>query len=65
MRQDIISSDGFTVNYMELRIDAGVKDATNAQDAAIANANGNKFIIPLDFEILDNTMPYCQSGLEN
>ena len=32
---------------------------------AIADRYGNKFIIPLDFEILDSSMPYYQGGLEN
>ena len=41
-----------------MRINAGNKDATNAQDKAIADAYGNKFIIPLDFEMLDSTAPY-------
>ena len=54
-----------TVNCMKLRIISGDKDATNAQDVAIANAYGNKFIIPLDFEMLDSTIPYHQSELGN
>ena len=49
-RQCIISNDGdLTPNCMKLRINAGDKDATNAQDKAISDAYGNKFIIPLDF----------------
>ena len=50
---------------MKLRINAGDKDATNAQDNAIAEACGNKFIIPLDLEMLDSAMPYYQAGLRN
>ena len=46
-----------------MRINAGNKDATNAQDKAIADAYGNKFIIPLDFEMLDSEAPYYQAGL--
>ena len=53
-----------TPNCMKLRINAGNKDATNAQDKAIAEAYGNKFIIPLDFEMLDSAMPYYQVGSE-
>ena len=49
----------------QLRINAGNKDATNAQDKAIADAYGNKFIIPLDFEMLDSAAPYYQAGLRN
>ena len=48
-----------------MRINAGNKDATNAQDKAIADAYGNKFIIPLDFEMLDSAAPYYQVGLGN
>ena len=50
-------------NCIKLRINAGNKDATNAQDKAIADAYGNKFIIPLDFEMLDSAAPYYQAGL--
>ena len=48
---------------MKLRINAGNKDNTNPQDKAIAEAYRNKFIIPLDFEMLDSAMPYYQVGL--
>ena len=54
IRQGIFSSGGCTTNCIRLRINAGNKDATNAQDKAIADAYGNKFIIPLDFEMLDS-----------
>ena len=46
-------------------MNAGNKHATNAQDKAIADAYGNKFIIPLDFEMLDSAAPYYQAGLGN
>ena len=49
IQQGIISNDGCTENCIKLRINSGNKDATNAQDKAIADAYGNKFIIPLDF----------------
>ena len=65
VRQVVISSDGCTINCMKLRIDAGDKSATPAQDKAIADAYGNKFIIPLDFEMLDSSAPYYQAGLGN
>ena len=65
IRQGIISTDGCTENCIKLRINAGNKDATNAQDKAIADAYGNKFIIPLDFEMLDSAVPYYQAGLGN
>ena len=66
IRQGIISTDSdLTPNCMKLRINAGNKDATNLQDKAIANTYGNKFIIPLDFEMLNCAMPYYQAGLRN
>ena len=66
IHQGIIFTDGdLTPNCMKLRINAGNKDATNTQDKAIADAYGNKFIIPLDFEMLDSAMPYYQAGHRN
>ena len=65
IQQGIISTDGCTENCIKLRINAGNKDATTAQDKAIADAYGNKFIIPLDFEMLDSAALYYQAGLEN
>ena len=66
IRQGIISTDGdLTPSCMKLRINAGNKDATNLQDKAIADTYGNKFIIPLGFEMLDSAMPCYQVGLRN
>ena len=48
-----------------MRINAGNKDATNGQDKAIADAYGNKFVIPLEFEMLLSAAPYYQAGLGN
>ena len=48
---------------VKFRINAGDKSAANKQDNAIAEAYGNKFIIPLDFEMLDSSAPYYQVGL--
>ena len=64
IRQGIISTDDFTVNCMKLRINAKDK-TTPTKDNAIAEAYGNKFIIPLDFEMLDYSAPYYQAGLGN
>ena len=50
---------------MKLRINAGDRFAGVARDKAIADAYGNKFIIPIDFEMLDNAMPYYQAGFRN
>ena len=61
LRQGIISTDGCTENCIKLRINAGDKNASNAQDKAIADVYGNKFIIPLDFEMLDSEAPYYQA----
>ena len=65
IRQGIISTDGCMENCIRLRINAGDKNATNVQDEAIADAYRNKFIIPLDFTMLDSAMPYYQAGLGN
>ena len=65
IRQGIISNDGYMENCIKLRINAGDKNASNAQDKAIADAYGNKFIIPLDFEMLDSAATYYQAGLGN
>ena len=63
--QHIFSSGSSTTNCIRFRINAGNKDATNAQDKAIADAYRNKFIIPIDFEMLDSAAPYYQAGLGN
>ena len=65
IRQGIITNGGCTNNCMRLRINAADKDASNQQDNAIAITYGNKFIIPLDFEMLDSSAPYYQAGLRN
>ena len=52
-------------NCIKLRINAGDKSTGNAQDNAIAKAYRNKFVIPLDFEMLDSAAPYYQAGLGN
>ena len=51
-------------NCIRLRINAGDK-SSNTSDNAIAEAYGNKFIIPLNFEMLDSSAPYYQVGLGN
>ena len=65
IRQGIVSSGGCTNNCIKLRINAGDKSTGNTQDNAIADAYRNKFIIPLDFEMLDSAAPYYQAGLRN
>ena len=61
----IFSCERVHRNCFKLRINAGDKNASNAQDKAIADAYGNKFIIPLGFEMLDSAAPYYQAGLGN
>ena len=65
IQQGIISSDGCTENCIKLRINAADKFPGNAQDKAITDAYRNKFLIPLDFEMLDSAAPYYQAGLGN
>ena len=65
IRQGIISNDGSMENCIVLRINAGDKNTSNTQDKAIADAYGNKFIIPPDFEMLDNAALYYKAGLWN
>ena len=50
---------------LKFRINAKGKFPGNAKDKAIADAYGNKFIITLDFEMLESVMPYYQAGLGN
>ena len=47
-------------NCIKLRINTGDKSALVTQDKAIADAYRNKFIIPLDFEMLESVMPYSK-----
>ena len=65
IHQGIISTDGCMENCIKLRINAGDKNTENAQDKAIADVYRDKFIIPLDFEMLDSAAPYYQAGLGN
>ena len=65
VRQGISTDGDLTLNCMKLRINAGDKSTAPPKDNAIAEAYGNKFIIPLDFEMLESVMPYYQVGLRN
>ena len=44
-------------NVTRIRVGAGNKDETKTEDAAIAAAYGNRYHIPLDFELLESHMP--------
>ena len=50
-------------NCIKLRIGTADKNATIPQNKAIADAYWNKFINPLDFEMLDTALLYYQVGL--
>ena len=65
IQQGIISTDGCMEICIKLRINVGNESTGNTKDNAIAEAYGNKFIIPLDFEMLDSAAPYYQAGLGN
>ena len=65
IRQGIICNDGCTENCIKLRINTGDKSASDKKDNPIAITYGNKFIIPLDFEMLHSALPYYQVGLGN
>ena len=65
VRQGIISERGNTENCMKIRISASDKDEMDERDKAIGKTYGNKFMIPLDFEILNSYAPYYQAGLGN
>ena len=65
VRQGIISTYGCMPNCIKLRINAGDKSALVTQDKAIADAYGNKFVIPLDFEMLESVLSYYQAELGN
>ena len=50
-------------NVTRIRIGVGNKDEAETEDAAIAAAYGNRYQIPLDFELLESHMPFYQSAL--
>ena len=60
--QGIVETDGQTENTIKHRINAGDK-ANNAKDQTVASIFDNKFCIPLDFEIVETSLPLYQYGL--
>ena len=60
--QGIVEADGQTENAIRHRINAGDK-ANNAKDQTVASIYDNRFCIPLDFEILQSSLPLYQYGL--
>ena len=60
--QGIVDADGQTENAIKHRINATDK-ANNAKDQTVASIYDNRFCIPLDFEILESSLPLYQYGL--
>ena len=60
--QGIVDADGQSENAIKHRINAGNK-ASNASNETVASIFDNKFCIPLDFEILESSLPLYQYGL--
>ena len=60
--QGIVEADGQTENAIKHRINAGDK-ASNTRDETVASIYDNRLCIPLDFEILESTIPFYQYGL--
>ena len=60
--QGIVEADAQTENTIKHRINTGDK-ASNASDETVASIFNNKFCIPLDFEILESSLPLYQYGL--
>ena len=60
--QGTVEADGQTENAIKHRINATNK-ANNAKDQTVASICVNRFGIPLDFEILESSLPLYQYGL--
>ena len=60
--QGIVETDGQTENAIKHRINVGDK-SSNAKDQMVASIYDNRFCIPLDFEILETSLPLYQYGL--
>ena len=60
--QGIVEADGQTENAIKDRMNAGDK-ANDAKDQTVESIFDNKFCIPLDFEILQSSLPLYQYGL--
>ena len=60
--QGIVEVGGQTENAIKHRINAGDK-ANGANDKTVASNFDNKFCIPLDFGILESSLPFYQYGL--
>ena len=60
--QGIIEAEGQTENAIKHRIN-GTDKANNAKDQTVTSIYDNRFCIPLDFEILETSLPPYQYGL--
>ena len=60
--QGIVEDDGQTENVIKHKINADNK-TNNTKDQTVASIYDNKFCIPLDFEILESSLPLYQYGL--
>ena len=60
--QGIVKAGGQTENAIKHRINASDK-ASSASDETVASIFDDKFCIPLDFEILESSLPLYQYGL--
>ena len=60
--QGIVEAEGQTENAIKHWINATDK-ANNAKDKTVASIYDNRFCIPLDFEILETSLPLYQYGL--
>ena len=60
--QGIVNADGQTENAIKHRINSGDK-ANNAKNQTVASIFNNCFCIPLDFKILESSLPLYQYGL--
>ena len=60
--QGIVETDGQTENVIKHQINATDK-ANNAKDQTVASICDNHLCIPLDFEILETSLPLYQYGL--
>ena len=60
--QGIVEAEGQTENAIKHRINTTDK-ANNAKDQTVVSIYDNRFCIPLDFEILETSLPLYQYGL--
>ena len=62
--QGIVEADSQTENAIKHQTNATNK-ANNAKDQKVASIYNNRFCIPLDFEILESSLPLYQYGLSS